>query len=68
MQLRNRQIEVTRPAVELAEQAVRLNIDGIRGGALRPIEIQQTIGALASSCSQYLDAVTDYNLAQLQLL
>ena len=68
VQLRRRQIDVTRPQVESAQQAVRLNLEGIRGGVLRPIEIQQAIGALASSRTQYLDAVTDYNVAQLQML
>jgi outer membrane protein TolC len=68
VQLRRRQIEVTRPQVESAHQAIRLNFEGIRGGELRPIEIQQAIGALASSRTGYLDAVTDYNVAQVQLL
>ncbi len=68
VQLRQRQIDVTRPQVESASQAMRLNLEGIRGGELRPIEIQQAIGALASARTQYLDAVTDYNIAQLQLL
>lgn len=68
VQFRQRQIDVTRPQVESAQQAVRLNLEGIRGGVLRPIEIQQAIGALASSRTQYLDAVTDYNVAQLQML
>ncbi len=68
VQLRQRQIDVSRPQVESASQAMRLNLEGIRGGALRPIEIQQAIGALASSRTQYLDAVIDYNVAQLQML
>ncbi len=68
VQLRQRQIEVTRPQVESAYQAVRLNLEGIRGGVLRPIEIQQSIGALATSRIQHLDAVIDYNVAQLQML
>jgi outer membrane protein TolC len=68
VQLRLRQIDVTRPQVETASQAMRHNLEGIRGGELRPIEIQQAIGALASSRTGYLDAVTDYNVAQLQLL
>jgi len=68
VQFRQRQIDVSRPQVESAQQAVRLNLEGIRGGVLRPIEIQQAIGALASSRTQYLDAVTDYNVAQLQTL
>jgi outer membrane protein TolC len=47
---------------------MKLNLEGIRGGELRPIDIQQAIGSLASSRTQYLDAVTDENVAQLQLL
>lgn len=65
---RQQQISVTRPQVESASRALRLNLDGIRGGALRPIEIQQAIGALATSRTQYLDAVIDYSIAQVQLL
>lgn len=68
VQLRQRQIDVTRPQVESAQQAVKLNLEGILGGVLRPIEIQQAIGALASSRTQYLDAVIDYNVAQFQML
>jgi len=68
VQFRQHQIDVTRPQVESAQQAVRLNLEGIRGGVLRPIEIQQSIGALASSRTQYLDAVVDYNIAQFQML
>lgn len=68
VQFRQRQIDVTKPQVESAQRAVKLNLDGIRGGVLRPIEIQQAIGALASARTQYLDAVTDYNSAQFQML
>lgn len=68
VQLRGQQIDVTRPQVASASQAMRLNMEGIRGGELRPIEIQQAIGALASSRTQYLDSVVDYNVAQVQLL
>lgn len=68
IQMRGQQIEVTRPPVESAEQAVRLNLEGIRDGELRPIEIQQAIGALALARTQYLNAVTDYNAAQLQMV
>jgi outer membrane protein TolC len=68
IQMRAQQIEVTRPPVETGEQSIRLNMEGIRDGELRPIEIQQAIGALAAARAQYLDAVIDYNAAQLQLL
>jgi outer membrane protein TolC len=68
VQLRRRQMDVTQFQVETAQQALRLNLDGIRGGELRPIEIQQAIGALASAQTQFLDAIIDYNIAQVQLL
>nr|MBA3484114.1 TolC family protein [Pirellulales bacterium] len=68
IQMRLRQIDVTRPPVEAASQAIRLNLEGIRNGELRPIEIQQAIGALAAARAQYLDAVVDYNIAQFQML
>jgi outer membrane protein TolC len=68
VQFRQRQIDVTRPQVESAQHAIRLNFEGIRGGVLRPIEIQQAIGALATARTQHLDAVLDYNVAQFQML
>ncbi len=68
VQLRERQIHVTRPPVESAQKAVRRNLEGIRGGVVRPIEIQQAIGALATARTEYLDAVLDYSIAHLQLL
>jgi outer membrane protein TolC len=68
LQLRLQQIEVTRPQVETAQQSWQLNLEGILGGELRPIEIQQAIGALSSAQSQYLDAIIDYNISQVQLL
>jgi outer membrane protein TolC len=68
LQSRHRQIEVARPQVQLAREALRQNLEGIRGGVLRPIEIQQALGALAAARQQYLDAVTDYNRAQLEML
>lgn len=68
VRLRRRQIEVSQPQIESASEAMSRNLGGIRGGALRPIEIQQAIGALASSRRQYLNAVVDYSVAQLQLL
>jgi outer membrane protein TolC len=68
VQMRSQQVEAIRPSLESAEQAVRLNLEGVREGQLRPIEIQQAIGALALSRSLYLDSVVEYNAAQLQLL
>ncbi|MBA3484332.1 MAG: TolC family protein [Pirellulales bacterium] len=66
--MRAKQVEVTRSPVESAIQALQLNLEGIRAGELRPIEIQQAIGALSSARAQLVDAVTDYDAAQFQLL
>jgi hypothetical protein len=54
--------------VTTASRALSLNFDGIRGKALRPIEAQQAIGALAAARRQYLAAVIDHNRAQFELL
>lgn len=45
-----------------------MNLAGIRGGVLRPIEAQQTIAALAIARQRYLDAIIGYNQAQLELM
>jgi len=65
---RRQQIDTTRSQVGSATEALKLNMDGIRGGVVRPIELQQAIGALAAARQQHLNAVLDYNLAQLELL
>jgi outer membrane protein TolC len=68
VQARRQQIDAAGPQVTAAAKALQLNFDGIRGAELRPIEAQQAIGALATARGQYIDAVLDYNRAQLELL
>lgn len=65
---RRRQIEEARTQVESAAAALPLNFEGITAGALRVIEAQQAITALAQARSQYSAAVTQYNQAQFALL
>jgi outer membrane protein TolC len=65
---RSQQIDAAEPGVRSAADAVKLNLEGIRGGVLRPVEIQQAIGALAGARRQYFDAISDYNRAQFTLL
>ena len=68
VQFRRDQIQVTRQQVSAASQALTRNFDGIRGKALRPIEAQQAIGALAAARQQHLAAVIDHNRSQFELL
>ncbi|MDA1052399.1 MAG: TolC family protein [Planctomycetota bacterium] len=68
VQLRREQIDRARSQVSSASRALQLNLDGIRGRALRPIEAQQAITALAAARGQYLDSVISFNRAQFELL
>jgi len=68
VQFRRDQIKIARQQVSAASQALPRNFDGIRGKALRPIEAQQAISALAAARQQYLAAVIDHNRAQFELL
>lgn len=65
---RKKQIDMTQSQIRSATASLNLNMEGIRGGVVRPIELQQAIGAVASARQQYLNAVLDFNLAQLELL
>jgi outer membrane protein TolC len=68
VQLRRQQIEAVRPQVEMAAEGLMLNLNGIRGGELRPIEALQAISTLASARLNLVDATSAYNAAQLELL
>jgi outer membrane protein TolC len=65
--LRREQIGFAEQQVAAAADAVPLNFNGIRGRELRPIEAQQSIAALALARNRYVDAVVDYNRAELAL-
>lgn len=68
VRLRRDQIETAQSQVAAALQSLQLNLDGIRGRALRPIEAQQAVTAVASARGEYLDSVVDFNSAQFELL
>ncbi|MEX1230474.1 MAG: TolC family protein [Planctomycetaceae bacterium] len=68
IRFRRQQIDVTRSQIDSATTALNLNMQGIHGGVIRPIEIQQAIDALASAREQYLNAVLNHNLAQFELI
>lgn len=68
VRFRREQIDVARPQVTAALKTLELNLDGIRGRTLRPIEAQQAIAALAAAREQYLDSVIDFNVAQFALV
>lgn len=68
LQLRRDQIDLSRRQVETARDALKHNLEGIRNGLLRPIEIQQAIAALATAQEAWLDSITDHNRSQFQLL
>ncbi|MDA0834455.1 MAG: TolC family protein [Planctomycetota bacterium] len=68
IRFRRQQIDVTKSQIYSATTALDLNMQGIRGGVIRPIEIQQAIDALASAHEQYLNAVLNHNLAQFELV
>jgi len=68
VRFRGKQIETTQAQVASATEALSLNLDGIRGGVVRPIELQQAISALASARRQHVDAILQHNQAQFELL
>lgn len=68
VRFRGKQIATTQAQVKSATEALALNLDGIRGGVVRPIELQQAISALASARRQHVDAVLQHNQAQFELL
>ncbi len=68
VQFRRRQIDAAAAQVRAASEALPLNFKGILDGALRAVEAQQAVQALASARNQYLAAILDYNRAQFHLL
>jgi outer membrane protein TolC len=64
---RRKQIETSREAVQAAEDSFDKNWDRIRNGKGLPIEALQAIQALANAQSEYIRAVSDFNVAQFTL-
>ena len=64
---RRKQIELTKDAVLAATGSYEKNWDRIRNGKGLPIEVLQSIQALASAQREYVRAVSDFNVAQFTL-
>jgi outer membrane protein TolC len=67
VQHRRRQIEVARQAVKVARSSYDRNVERIQNAQGLPLEVLQSIQALAQAQREYLRVVTDYNLAQFSL-
>jgi outer membrane protein TolC len=65
--LRRQQIELSSEAIRRARDSYRRNVDRIRDGEGLPIEVLQSIQALETAERTYLQAVANFNRAQLQL-
>jgi outer membrane protein TolC len=67
VQSRQRQIEIAQQAVTLARSSYDKNLDRIQNAEGLPLEVLQSLQALAQAQREYLRVVTDYNLAQFTL-
>lgn len=67
VRLRRQQIDLAEQAIERARDSYQRNLDRIQEGQGLPIEVLQAIQALETSQRAYLNAVANYNRAQLQL-
>ncbi len=68
VKLYERSMEILRDSVEQAENALRLNIEAIKGLEGLPLESVQSVNALAQARTEYLESVINYNRSQLQLM
>ncbi len=67
VQTRRKRIEVSKPGVVSAERSYELNLQRIENAKGLPIEAVQSVQALAQARRDYLNAVIDYNVAQIRL-
>jgi outer membrane protein TolC len=65
--VRRQQIPVTRQAVAAAMQSYDRNVERIRNGQGLPIEVLQSIQALASARREVVRVIADHNAAQFTL-
>lgn len=63
-----RQLELAQVAITAAQESYNLNQQRIRAGEGLPIELLQSISALAEAQTAYTSAVADYNRAQYRLM
>ena len=64
---RQQRVEAGRKGIAAAEKSYALNLERIENAQGLPIEVLQSIQALAAAHRSYLDAVVDYNVAQFEL-
>lgn len=64
---RTQRIAVARQGITAAERSYELNLQRIQNAQGLPIEVLQSIQALATARRSYLNAVIDYNIAQFEL-
>lgn len=64
---RHNRIDKARESIRAAERSYELNSTRIRNVQGLPIEVLQSVQALALARSTYLNAVIDYNIAQFEL-
>jgi outer membrane protein TolC len=67
IQARKKQIEISKEAVQAANDSFEKNWERIRNGQGLPIEALQSIQALATAQREYIRAVSEYNTAQFTL-
>lgn len=67
VQSRTRQVETAREAMFVARSSYDRNLERIQNAQGLPLEVLQSIQALAQAQREYLRVVTDYNLAQFSL-
>ncbi|HBE71445.1 MAG TPA: TolC family protein [Planctomycetaceae bacterium] len=63
----SRQMQITQAAISRAEDSHRRNLERIRDGLGLPLEALQSIKALEATQGAYSQAVSEYNLAQIEL-
>lgn len=67
VQSRQRQLDIAQEAVSLARSSYEKNLDRIQNAQGLPLEVLQSLQALALAQREYLRVVSDYNLAQFTL-
>jgi len=63
-----RQVEIARMAIAAADKSYRLNAERVRDNEGLPIELLQSISALAEALNSYTATVANYNRAQYRLM
>lgn len=66
--IRQASIQAAQTRLDAAAKSMEAALLGIREGVQRPVEAQQSVVAVADARLAYLDAISSYNQAQLQLL